>query len=48
MGLKLYPLQQLHENIQEEIQPTCVFFLVLGKLIKKIFGSFCILYNFSS
>lgn len=37
MGLKLYSFQQLHENTQEEIRSinTCVFFLVLKRLVKK-------------
>lgn len=25
MGLKLHPLQQLHENIQGEVHLTCIF-----------------------
>lgn len=33
--IRSYPLQQLHENIQEEIHSTCLFFLVLKRLVKK-------------
>lgn len=38
MDLKLHPFQQLHENIQEEVHLTCVFFLVLKRLLKRFFS----------
>ena len=44
----LYPFQQLHENIREEIDPTRVFFLVLEKLVFKniyIFFAYSVSYK---